>query len=103
MHRRDDGSVVAGLIVTGGDFPWLHARVDAREGFAGLRPLFAEQLRQLDRIDDDAGGWEKAYGAVRNAVTLHDPQGRAVAEFLLHVDGDGAWWRWADQPFGEDR
>lgn len=27
------------------------------------------------------------------------PSGEAVAEFLLHVEGDGAWWRWSDTAF----
>ena len=27
------------------------------------------------------------------------PDGRPVPEFLLHVDGDDAWWRWSDEPF----
>jgi hypothetical protein len=24
------------------------------------------------------------------------PDGRDVPEWLLHIDGDEAWWRWAD-------
>ena len=31
--------LVAELVVTGGDFPWLDARVDARPSFEPLRPL----------------------------------------------------------------
>jgi hypothetical protein len=27
--------------------------------------------------------------------------GHPVAEFLLHSDGDDAWWRWSDTPFVE--
>ena len=27
---------------------------------------------------------------------------RNVPEFLLHIEGDTAWWRWNDEPFDED-
>lgn len=73
LHRCDDGELLADFVVTGGDFPWLHGRVRAYEGLAGVRPLFAEELRY--------------------------PDGREVPEFLLHVDGEDAWWRWSDEPF----
>ncbi|MBX6751337.1 MAG: hypothetical protein IRY85_17015 [Micromonosporaceae bacterium] len=33
---------------------------------------------------------------------LRNPEGRDVPEFLLHIDGDQAWWRWSDEPFDED-
>ncbi|PYC75000.1 hypothetical protein C7C45_03700 [Micromonospora arborensis] len=101
LHRRDDGEVLADLVVTGGDFPWLNARIDPKEGLAEVRPLFATELRLLDRIDEDIDSWERAYDAVQDAVTLRYPDGRKVPEFLLHVDGDEAWWRWSDEPFDE--
>ncbi|MEU4681139.1 hypothetical protein [Micromonospora sp. NPDC023737] len=102
LHRRDDDRVLADLVVTDGGFPWLNARVDPGEGLAEVRPLFAEELRLLDRIDEDVESWERAYEAVRNAVTLRRPDGGDVAEFLLHIDGNEAWWRWSDEPFDED-
>jgi hypothetical protein len=102
LHRRDDDGVLADLVVTGGDFPWLNARVDPREGLAGVRPLFAEELRLLDGIDEDVESWERAYEAVRNAVTLRYPDGQEVPEFHLHLDGNEAWWRWSDEPFDEE-
>jgi hypothetical protein len=43
--------------------------------------------------------WEAAYDRIRQAVRLLAPDGRPVAEFLLHIDGDDAWWRWSDEPF----
>jgi hypothetical protein len=103
LHRRDDGRKLADLIVTGGDFPWLNARVDAGEGLAELRPLFAEELRLLKRVNDDVESWERASDAVRNAVTLRYPEGHEVPEFLLHVAGEDAWWRWSDEPFDDER
>jgi hypothetical protein len=102
LHRRDDGRHLADLMVTDGDFPWLNARVDPGEGLAEVLPLFAEELLRLDRIDDDTESWERACNAIRTVVTLRYPEGHEVPEFLLHIDGDKAWWRWSDEPFDED-
>jgi hypothetical protein len=96
MH---DEELLAELIVTGGDFPWLNARIRAMAGFEAVRPLFEEELRALEHIDDDLGSWQAAYDRIRRSVTLHYPDGRPVPEFLLHVDGEDAWWRWSDESF----
>jgi hypothetical protein len=102
LRRRGDGRTLARLVVTGSDFPWLNARVEPMEGLAEVLPLFAEELLRLDRIANDPESWEQAYNAIRTAVTLRDPDGRDVPEFLLHLDGGEAWWRWSDDPFNED-
>ncbi len=99
LHRRGDGRLLAELVVTGSDFPWLNARVEARDGLDQVRPYFAEELRLLERLDDDVDGWERAYDAVREVVTLRYPAGGDVPEFLLHLDHDEARWRWSDKPF----
>lgn len=91
--------LLAELAVTGGDFPWLRARVRAMPGFEAVRPLFEDELRALARIDDDLGAWQAAYDRIRRAANLHYPEGRPVPEFMLHVDGEDAWWRWSDEPF----
>jgi hypothetical protein len=88
--------LLAELIVTGGDFPWLNARIRAMPGFEAVRRLFEEELRALAHIDDDVGTWQAAYDRIRKAVSLY-PDGRPVPEFLLHVDGEEAWWRWSDE------
>jgi hypothetical protein len=87
--------------VTGGDFPWLYARLDPGPGFEAIRPLFAEELRRLRDSDRDEEAWAAAYEAIRRAVRLRYPDGGNVPEFLLHIDGDEAWWRWSDEPFDE--
>ncbi|MDY7088068.1 MAG: hypothetical protein SYR96_23555 [Actinomycetota bacterium] len=95
LHRREDGRLLAELVVTDGDFPWLNARVVAHDGLDTVRPLFAEQLR----LADDGEQFDPAYDRVRDAVTLRCPEGHDVPEFLLHLDGGEAWWRWSDEPF----
>lgn len=91
--------LLAELVVTGGDFPWLSAEVRPTGRFERIRPLFQEELRALDRPDDDPESWEAAYDQVRQAVELVAPDGRPVPEFLLHIDGHDAWWRWSDESF----
>jgi len=95
------GELLAELIVTGGDFPWLNARVRATPAFDSVRPLFAEELRALEDADDNPGPWQEAYDRIRGTVVLHDPEGHPVPEFLLHIDDQDAWWRWSDEPFAE--
>lgn len=97
LDRNDE--LFAELVVTGRNFPWLYARVVARAGFAQVRPLFEEELRRLDHIDEDPQAWEAAYERIRETVRLITPDGRAVPEFLLHIDGEDAWWRWSDETF----
>jgi hypothetical protein len=99
--RRGD-ELVAELVVTGGDFPWLNAIVRATPAFDELRPRFVEELRLLDRLDQDVVAWEAIYDRIRQEVILERPDGFAVPEFLLHVDGEDAWWRWSDEPFPGD-
>jgi hypothetical protein len=97
LVRGDE--LLAELVVTAGDFPWLNAQVRPVAGFEEVRPLFEEELRRLDHLDDDPAPWEAAYRRIRQAVCLLAPDGRPVPEFLLHIEGDNAWWRWSDEPF----
>ncbi|GLY02896.1 MULTISPECIES: hypothetical protein [Actinoplanes] len=102
LHRRGDGRLLARLAVTDTDFPWLYARVEAGDDdLTPLRPLFADELHLLNDVGTDVPAWEQAYELIRDAVTLRSPEGVDVPEFLLHVEGDEAWWRWSDEPFDE--
>jgi hypothetical protein len=62
--------LLAGLVVTGGDFPWLNAQVRPAAGFAEVQPLFEDELRQLDHLDEDPAPWQAAYDRIRQAVRL---------------------------------
>jgi hypothetical protein len=93
--------LVARLVVTGADFPWLAARIEPQPAFEPFRPLFARQ-----RAATEAEEWDRAdelHGRVGRELSLVDPKGVRVAEFLLHVDGDDAWWRWSYEPFEPGR
>lgn len=94
------GQEIARLTVTGADFPWVHASVETLPGFEEFRAVFAEQERAID--DEDYERADACYSRIREALTMTSPDGRPVAEFLLHVHGDGtAGWRWSDEPFGD--
>jgi hypothetical protein len=62
---------------------------------------FDDEFRQLDLLDEDPEPWDAAYRRIREAVRLLAPDGRPVPEFLLHIQGADAWWRWSDEPFPE--
>jgi len=63
------------------------------------RQFFDAELRLVDDLHSDAAAWEASYQQIRQTVSLVDPAGQAVPEFLLHIDGNHAWWRWSDTPF----
>lgn len=93
-------NVVADLEVVDGGFPWLTAVVHPLTGFEAVAPLFRDELRELDDLaDEESPQWAAAYNAIRAQTTLLDPRGNAVPEYLLHIDGSEAWWRWDDEPF----
>jgi hypothetical protein len=83
LFAGDD--LVADLVVTGLDDPWLLARVEPGPALDRYRPLFEAELR------DDF-----SHGGMRRALRLRRPDGADVAPHSLHIDGDEAWWRWTD-------
>ncbi|HEY1701051.1 MAG TPA: hypothetical protein VGG75_15180 [Trebonia sp.] len=96
---RHKGEIVASLVVSDSEWPWVYARLQPRPGFGRIQPLLAEELRLLDDIENKVDEWEAAYDEIRKDLTLLYPDGNPVPEYLLHVKNDNAWWRWNDQPF----
>ncbi|WP_330455849.1 hypothetical protein OIB37_02575 [Streptomyces sp. NBC_00820] len=100
VWRVHAGEVAVGEIrIEEAGFPWLSGRFTAGPGFAAVRDLFARELALADP-EDDAGWaqWESAYDEIQARVSLSSPDG-PVPEFLLHIEGDRAWFRWSDEPF----
>ncbi|MEV6242151.1 hypothetical protein [Lentzea sp. NPDC051838] len=99
LHRGSQ--VVALLTVTGGDFPWMHARVETLPGFDEFRPVFLELEQALD-----AEEYERAAvldERVCELFTMTYPDGEQVPEFWLRIYADGtAGWRWSDEPFDDE-
>lgn len=94
----DGRRAIAELVVDGGDFPWLHARVVRLPGFEAVAPLFEAELELTGSLGQD-DAWAEAYEQVRSATTLTEPDGTPVPEYLLHIEADRAWWRWSETPF----
>lgn len=93
---------MAELHVNGHDMPSVSAHVVPLPGFDRLAPLFAEELRRLNELEDvETPEWAAAYDAIRRETRLRDPAGRDVPEYLLHIDGLEAWWRWHHEPFDD--
>jgi hypothetical protein len=98
LHLGD--ALLGEITVTGGDFPWLNGTMRTTAAFERLRPLFERELRLLDEVEQNVEQWEAAYEAIRDTgLELRRPSGEAAAEFILHVDGDAAWFRWSTEPF----
>lgn len=61
-------------------------------------------MERLDEneSDESAKAWEGVCCEADRTLVLTGPEGKAVAEFLLHIQGDRAWFRWSDTPFSEE-
>ncbi|MFF9817425.1 hypothetical protein [Streptomyces sp. NPDC014006] len=88
------------VVVEEADFPWLRGRFAAGPAFGSVRALFERELALAD--DEDWDAWERVWDDISRTVTLHAPDG-PVAEFLLHIEDDRAWFRWSDEPLADDR
>lgn len=96
---RTGAEPVGEILVEDADFPWLSGRFTAGPAFAEVRGLFARELALVERDDEEhRQEWETAYDEITRRVYLSSPDG-PVAEFLLHIEGDRAWFRWSDEPF----
>lgn len=91
------------IVIDDADFPWLSGRFRAGPGYGAVRDLFARELALAEADDAEHWThWEAAYAEIERRVRLVSPEG-PVAEFLLHIRGDRAWFRWSDEPFGRER
>ncbi|MEU4980086.1 hypothetical protein [Streptomyces sp. NPDC021969] len=85
------------------DFPWLSGRFRAGPAYGAVRDLFARELALAEADDAEHWTrWEAVYDEIERRVRLVSPDG-PVAEFLLHIKGDRAWFRWSDEPLGPGR
>lgn len=96
------------IIITDQEFPWLHGSWQPTPSFVDVAQLFAAELRLFEESleatedEEDSGAWEAAYEAIVDGnIRLHYPNGVVVPEFLLHIDGATAWFRWSDEAFEE--
>ncbi|MFI7013786.1 hypothetical protein [Streptomyces sp. NPDC050164] len=95
--QEADGAV-GEILIEAADFPWLSGRFTPGPAFDSVRDLFAQELA-LARQDHDRlwEAWERVYAEIIRRVSLSSPDG-PVPAFLLHIEGDEAWFRWSDEP-----
>jgi hypothetical protein len=88
------GGVVLGhLAQCKPDQPFVFCRFTSTSAFEEVRPLFEAELRLLNtgQMED----WEKAYQAIDAlGLRLESSGGKTINEFLLHIDGVEAWFRY---------
>ena len=92
--------VVARLQAVEVDMPWIFAEFEPLPGFAPYAPLFAEELAILDASAEEGaedGDWEAVYDKIVADLDLLMPDGTPV-EYLLHIDGPEAWFRFMEAP-----
>jgi hypothetical protein len=93
---------VGEIVVDDADFPWLSGRFSPGPAYDAVEPLFARELALLEGDRDaDLDEWEDLYAEIRRRISLASPDG-PVPEFLLHIEGDRAWFRWSEEPFADD-
>jgi hypothetical protein len=100
-HVHGDDGPVGEIVIDEADFPWLSGRFTPGPGYTAVRDLFVRELALLKQDHEEhVEAWEAAYDEIRRRVFLSSPEG-PVPEFLLHIEGERAWFRWSDEPFDE--
>jgi hypothetical protein len=96
-----DPDPVGEILIDDADFPWLSGHFTAGPAYDAVRELFARELALAEQDDDGHWDeWERVHDEIRRRVSLVSPDG-PVPEFLLHIEGDRAWFRWSDKPFDD--
>ncbi|MGA3489544.1 hypothetical protein ACK8GG_16215 [Micromonosporaceae bacterium DT55] len=101
-HLRRGEEIVAQIRVHSVDQPWSTGQFEAGLGFADLAPLFQREVELVDSDGDlDGEAWEAIQDRICRMVSLVKPDGQQVADFVLHVRGGEASFRWSDEPLDE--
>lgn len=91
------------LTVNDLDMPWFWCHFVPETAFATVKPLFdaelafmeAESQVQSDGVNVDIDAWESAYQEIEAlGLCLVPDVGETIDHFLLHVNGDMAWFRY---------
>ena len=89
-----NGMLLGTLTRTGSDMPWWEGDFAPAPGFDSVRPMFDRERELLDS-DDDMDAWGRAWEELAVGMVLVPLDGRPpITEFLLHINGREAWWRY---------
>jgi len=93
-------TLVGSIDLRGTDQPWFTGRFYPEPGFAEFGDVFKRELALVEgNLDNEIAQWEEVYGRIRSRLYLLKPDGTVVREYLLHIDGGDAWFRYSDEPF----
>lgn len=86
------------------DWPWLYGVFKPTPAFERFRERFDAERRLIEETTFDSIEEVEARESIQRSLRadglcLRRPDGTAVAEFMLHVDDDRAWFRYSDEPF----
>jgi hypothetical protein len=89
------GSELIGTLTrTDDDMPWHNGTFKPAAGFRVVRPFFdrERELLDADRMDE----WQTAWDEIEALGLRLEPVagGADITEFVLHIDGSKAWWRY---------
>lgn len=97
---KNGDALIGSIDVTGTDQPWFTGHFSPEPGFAEFSDLFKAELALVEgNLEDEIAQWEEIYGRITNRLRLLKPDGTEVPEYLLHIRGDDAWFRYSDEPF----
>lgn len=94
FYLKRDEELLGVLRAKRTDFPWLICEFEGTAPFKSVQPLFDEELSLLETDRMDA--WEFAYNRIKAlGLRLIDAKDEMdIGEFLLHIRGDEAWFRY---------
>ncbi|HVE55475.1 MAG TPA: hypothetical protein VNB22_01515 [Pyrinomonadaceae bacterium] len=94
FHLKQKDKLLGTLRSYDSNFPWINCKFEPTEAFQAIKPLFDEKIEFLESGDFE--NLEAADKQLENLaiklVNLED--GKIVNEFLLHIQGDEAWFRY---------
>ena len=94
FHLMRGEEVLGVLVLKTTDFPWINCEFKPAASFEEVRSYFDEELKLVEA--DSMEEWESAYARI-NALGLRlidVEKGEDIGDFLLHVQGDEAWFRY---------
>lgn len=86
------------IVIDEADFPWLNGRFVPTPTFTEVKPWFDSSLALLEAEEHER--FDDSYHQIADTLSLVAPSG-PVAEFLLHIGEDRAWFRWSAEPFDD--
>ncbi|MBV9468618.1 MAG: hypothetical protein JO316_03520 [Abitibacteriaceae bacterium] len=94
FHLKQNETLLGVLHQDGGDFPWFDARFEPTPAFEEYQPLFARELELLEAEEWEE--WDKVYLQFQQSgIYLFDvAEAIRIDEFILHIKGDEAWFRY---------